>query len=72
MNPPEIDYAVVLADMVAKRDALDAAIENMRRWLGTSQPTSTAQRGNGSEISSDTFFSLSYVPFPLDYIGVLW
>ncbi len=73
MSQPEIDYSAVLADMEAKRDALSTAIENMRRWLGSASPgvTQAAQRGNGGEIPSDAFFSLSIPDAIKKYLGIV-
>lgn len=62
MYPEGIDYKAVLADMEEKRAALDAAIENMKRWLGIAgTPAVVAGRalGNGGEIPSDAFFAMS-------------
>lgn len=62
-----IDYVKVLADLEAKRDALNSAIEGIRKLLnvnaqmlpdGTVQ-TITPQLTNGEELRSDTFFGLS-------------
>jgi hypothetical protein len=57
-NQQEIDYGAVLADMEAKRDALDAAISNMKRWLGAAAPGPSSQRQTNGEIASDTFFGM--------------
>jgi hypothetical protein len=73
MNQTEIDYGAVLADMEAKRDALSTAIENMRRWLGSASPgiAQPTQRGNGAEIPSDAFFSLSIPEAIKKYLGMV-
>jgi DNA-directed RNA polymerase delta subunit len=64
----EIDYAAVLADMEAKRAALDSAIAGIRQWLslgGGSEDTSgatspqVANRLDSPEVKFDTFFGLS-------------
>lgn len=45
--------------MEKKRDALDAAIDNMRAWLGATGSLGSAHRSSQSqEIASDTFFGL--------------
>jgi len=61
MTPEGIDYKAVLADMEEKRVALDAAIENMKRWLGVAAtisvgPTRIDSR-TASDLASDTFFA---------------
>lgn len=62
-----IDYVKVLADLEAKRDALNSAIEGIRKLLnvnaqmlpdGTVQ-TITPQLTNGEEMRSDSFFGMS-------------
>jgi DNA-directed RNA polymerase delta subunit len=64
----EIDYTAVLADMEAKRTALDSAIAGIRQWLslgGGSEDTSgatspqAANRLDSPEVKFDTFFGLS-------------
>jgi len=64
MNLQEIDYSAVLVDMKIKRDSLNAAIENMERWLGVSaageENTRTVHSGrSATELQSDSFFGLS-------------
>lgn len=62
-----IDYAKVLADLEAKRDALNAAIDGIKKLLhvnaqmlpdGTERVT-PYELTNGQEIRSDTFFGLA-------------
>jgi hypothetical protein len=64
----EIDYTAVLADMEAKRTALDSAIAGIRQWLslgGGSEDTLGAtspqaeKRLDSPEIKFDSFFGLS-------------
>jgi len=64
----EIDYAAVLADMEAKRAALDSAIAGIRQWLSLgggseeSQGTPTVpseKKPEPPEVKFDTFFGLS-------------
>ena len=54
----DIDYAAVLADLLARRDALDKAIEAVRPLAGQTATKSTTPNV-GVEIKSDSFFGLS-------------
>ncbi len=54
----EIDYVAVLADLLARRESLDKAIEAVRPLAGQSAPRANLAL-NGIEIRSDTFFGLS-------------
>lgn len=63
-----IDYDKVLADLESKRDALNAAIDGIRKLIhvnsqmlpdGTIKSAAAGQLPEAQEIQSDTFFSLS-------------
>ena len=64
----EIDYVAVLADLKAKRSALDSAITGLEQWLslktGENLEVNTTlarvdRTGLPGEIQSDTFFGMS-------------
>ncbi|MFZ1889767.1 MAG: helix-turn-helix domain-containing protein [Candidatus Binataceae bacterium] len=63
----EIDYTAVLADMEAKRAALDSAIAGIRQWLSlgggyeetSGAPLLTDRKLDSPEVKFDTFFGLS-------------
>jgi hypothetical protein len=67
MSADGIDYKAVIADLKARRAALDAVIVGLEQWqgLGGSEDSpllnreSTDQRSEPTEIKSDTFFGLS-------------
>lgn len=63
-----IDYKIVIADLRAKRSALDAAIAGLEQWQGlgggdespvVAGETRLDQRSETNEIRSDSFFGLS-------------
>lgn len=54
-----VDYAGVLADLKAKRDALDKAIAAIEMVTGQSTTTGTAQSGTTEEIRDDAFFGMT-------------
>lgn len=63
----QVDYEAVLADLLAKRSALDAAIEGIRRISGlaiaeqvsvdSAEPTTGSKKT--STLQSDSFFNMS-------------
>lgn len=68
MSSENIDYSAVLADLVAKRDDLNAAIKAVERIVGVtptqSNTVATGAPSNGTvsentEIRRDTFFQMS-------------
>ncbi len=71
-----IDYQSVLADLRAKRAALDAAIASMEAFVtgmpsnGSSAAVGTG-RGDPQTIEGDTFFGLSIVDAAKKYLGMV-
>ncbi len=63
MSSQPIDYESVLADMEAKREALESAIRNMRLWLGLApvqnSRSAVAESVSDRGIASDAFFGIS-------------
>lgn len=62
MTTEVIDYELVLADLEAKRAALDSAIAGIRQMLSLGAQSATAANGGGRDstiVESDTFFGMS-------------
>lgn len=60
-NPP-INYDAVLADLLAKREQLDKAIEAIKSYSGKNNPASIKDASNGGvdiDLRSDTFFGMT-------------
>lgn len=65
-DSPQIDYGVVLADLKAKRDRLDAAIAGIEAMLGlqatlTSSSTITANLTVGNDLGPGAFLGMKIV-----------
>ena len=71
MSDEKIDYAAVLADLVAKRDALNHAIEAIEQMTGQAV-TPTAGRGKDepTEVRSDTFFGMKFPEAAKRYLAI--
>ena len=57
-----IDYEAVLADLEAKKAALDSAIAGIRQMLSLGAQSGAGQAGRGADsvsVESDTFFGMS-------------
>ena len=76
----EIDYNAVLADMEAKRAALDSAIIGIRQWLslgGSSEDSQGAssvffeKKPETPELKFDTFFGLSIPDAIRKFLGMM-
>ena len=63
-----IDYQAVLADLVARRDQLNAAIAAIEQVAGVGGATNTNKAAE--EIRSDTFFGLSVPMATKKYLGM--
>jgi hypothetical protein len=71
----EINYEAVLADLEARRAALDTAIASIRQILGLTSitsgaPASAAAPGDVTSIASDAFFSMSVIEAAKKYLGL--
>lgn len=62
MKSEDIDYGVVLADLEAKKSAIENAIAGIKMMLGQGQATATSSNGgtdiDTNEIPSDAFFQM--------------
>lgn len=72
----EVDYTAVLADLEAKRDKLDAAIEAIRLVSGMGASTGSSVEGKrvGSDtqdLSDDAFFGMSVPDAAKKYLGIV-
>lgn len=74
MSEEKIDYSAVLADLVAKRDALNAAITAIEQMTGTAASSSTTTSGGKkaapTEVRSDTFFGMKFPEAAKAYLAI--
>ncbi len=74
MENGEINYEAVLADLEAKKAAIDEAIAGIRRMMGQGQAVSTGVSGkmiNPNAIPSDAFFGMSIPEAIRKYLGIV-
>jgi hypothetical protein len=76
MANEQIDPEAVLADLIAKRDALDGAIAAIRAAYGLAQPAPQGGSPVGrpidpSSIPDDAFFGLSIGEAAKKYLGIM-
>jgi hypothetical protein len=79
MADQAINYEAVLADLIQRRDALNSAIDAVRRIVGTADgspgeteapPTMNGPRPAGSAIRADSFFGLSVGDAIVKYLEI--
>jgi hypothetical protein len=71
MSDEKIDYAAVLADLVAKRDQLNAAIEAIEVMTGqTVTPSGSRVKDEPTEVRSDSFFGLTFPQAAKKYLAI--
>ncbi len=77
-----IDYDAVLADLLARRAAIDHAIEGIRQILGIGgeidpeslnqgKPKPPAKGGAATDIPSDAFFAMGIADAAKKYLGMM-
>jgi hypothetical protein len=74
MDNGEINYDAVLADLEAKKAAIDEAIAGIRRMMGQGQTIPTGGAGktiNPKAIPSDAFFGMSIPDAVRKYLSIV-
>ena len=75
MATEPVDYAVVLADLEAKRDALNKAIDGLRSWLRLESPrvieSANHAGSSNTDIPSDAFFNMRIPDAIFKYLSIV-